>query len=93
MNLLQWNVIKKMKENNVKFYDFMGARMNPEVGSKYEGIQRFKERFGGELKKGYLWKYSLNDFKYWLYRLLVFIYSKGHFHGDIIDQERKRGNI
>ena len=93
MNLLQWNVIKKMKENNVKFYDFMGARINPEVGSKYEGIQRFKERFGGELKKGYLWKYSLNDFKYWLYRLLVFVYSKGHFHGDIIDQERKRGNI
>lgn len=91
MNLLQWKVIETLKERGVKYYDFVGARLNPPSGSKYEGIQRFKERFGGDLLIGYLWKYPLNKMKYNLYQSLVFIKSKGRYKGDIIDQERKRG--
>ena len=63
--------MKLMKERGVKYYDFVGARINPDEGSKYEGIQRFKSRFGGELKKGYLWKMPLNKFKYKLFCWLV----------------------
>jgi hypothetical protein len=93
MNLLHWTAIKKMKECNVKYYDFVGARINPDADSKYEGIQRFKSRFGGELKKGFLLKYPINTFKYKLYDFLLLIKNKGHYYGDIIDQEYRRGNI
>lgn len=93
MNLLHWNAIKKMKERGVKYYDFVGARLNPEEGSKYEGIQRFKSRFGGELKQGYLWKMPLNALKYKLFNLLLIVKAKGSYKGDVIDQERRRGNI
>jgi len=30
--------MKLMKERGVKYYDFVGARINPDEGSKYEGI-------------------------------------------------------
>ena len=93
MNLLQWEVIKKMKQRGVSSYDFVGARLNPELGSKYEGIQRFKGRFGGELKEGYLWKIPINKPKYKLYfdALKVKCYLKRvNYHGDIIDQEYAR---
>ncbi len=93
INLLHWQAMLDMKENKVKLYDFFGVRINPEQGSKLEGIQRFKERFGGELKQGYLWKYSLNPFKTILFKIVFCLYSflKGNrYKGDMIDQERKR---
>ncbi|MEG0518896.1 MAG: peptidoglycan bridge formation glycyltransferase FemA/FemB family protein [Bacteroidales bacterium] len=93
MNLLHWEAIKKMKERNVLYYDFVGARINPKEGSKYEGIQRFKSRFGGDLQEGYLWKYILNKFKYRLFCFLLFARSMGKYTGDIIDQERKRNSF
>ena len=92
MNLLHWSAMKLMKERGVKYYDFVGARINPDEGSKYEGIQRFKSRFGGELKKGYLWKMPLNKFKYKLFCWLVAAKQGRNYCGDVIDQERKRGN-
>ena len=92
MNLLHWSAMKLMKERGVKYYDFVGARINPDEGSKYEGIQRFKSRFGGELKKGYLWKMPLNKFKYKLFCWLVAAKQGRKYCGDVIDQERKRGN-
>lgn len=88
MNLLHWEAIKKMKSRGVKYYDFVGARINPDTGSKYEGIQRFKSRFGGELKEAYLWKYIFNTSKYKLYHFLIWLKSKGTFKGDVIDQVR-----
>jgi lipid II:glycine glycyltransferase (peptidoglycan interpeptide bridge formation enzyme) len=93
MNLLHWAAIMEMKKRNVKFYDFVGARIDPEEGSKYEGIQRFKSRFGGELKQGYLWKLPLNKVKYKLYVSMQKLKNYGQFKGDIIDQERRRGMI
>jgi lipid II:glycine glycyltransferase (peptidoglycan interpeptide bridge formation enzyme) len=97
MNLLHWQAILRMKKNGVKYYDFVGGRINPEEGSRLEGIQRFKLRFGGEFVIGYLWKYTFNNFKYKLYSILLLGYFKfirGEKHeGDVIDQERKRGNF
>lgn len=93
MNLLQWEVIKKMKKRGVTFYDFVGARIEPDSGSKYEGIQRFKERFGGHLEEGYLWKFPIRTVMYNLYffALKAKCLLKGIAnYNDIIDHEYKR---
>lgn len=88
-NLLQWHAIEYMHGIGVSKYSFVGARINVDKGSKYDGIQRFKERFGGELVQGYMFKEIFNKFKYNLWcRLLYFKKNKGKkYHIDIIDQE------
>ena len=54
------------------------------MGSKQEGIKRFKERFGGEFNEGFLWKKQLT-YKYQLYKIIKKIqFNKTK---DIIDQE------
>jgi hypothetical protein len=83
MNLLQWETIRMFSEQGVRYYDFCGARIDPEKGSKAEGIIKFKERFGGDLKKGYTWKYSLRPIKYYLYSQAARVRSGG----DVVDQE------
>lgn len=90
---LYWEAIKTAKANNVNYFDFVGARINPEHGSKQERIQKFKEHFGVELYKGYIWKMPMNKFKYCLYQLGIKFYFKiknKEYRGDIIDQELKR---
>ena len=85
-----------MKERGVMKYDFVGARVNPEPGSKLEGIQRFKSRFGGEMKVGYMWRYVNRPIRYKLYSLLLNMYMKYVRHdntfSDIIKEERSKGN-
>lgn len=85
MNLLQWHAIKHFKALGVKVYDFVGARIKPQEGSKLEGIQRFKSRFGSEMKHGYLWKVPLKPGKYELFKFLHYLKTKSPL--DIIDQE------
>lgn len=94
MNLLHWKAILKMKERGVHYYDFVGARLNPEEGSKLEGIQRFKSRFGGPMKVGYLWRVELHPFKMRIYRFLMTTYFKFRRidYKDTIDAERAKGN-
>lgn len=91
MNLLHWEAIKKMKQRGVKQYDFVGARINPKPGSKQEGIQRFKSRFGGKFDKGFLWKYSFSPLKITIYTLYVKVLGLLHhsYTKDIIDQENE----
>ena len=84
MNLLHWEAMKHFKLAGVRLYDFVGARIQPKCGSKLEGIQRFKSRFGSEMHTGYLWKIPLSN-KYYLYDFLRLI--KGGGSKDIIDQE------
>jgi len=96
LNLLQWNAILYMKEHGVKYFDFVGARINPPKGSKYEGIQLYKSRFGSTLYKGYLFKVLLSP-RYYLLSFLLNVnsllkYRKKH-RDDMIDQEIKRGNV
>ena len=90
MNLLVWHIMLDMKNRSVKSFDFVGARIEPKNGSKLEGIQRFKSRFGTTLKVGYLWKIPIRPFKYKLYRFIVWLNYKlknKTYIGDIIDQE------
>lgn len=96
LNFLHWEAIKKMKARGVLKYDFVGARVSPEPGSKLEGIQRFKSRFGGEMKVGYMWRYVNRPLRYKLYTLMLNSYMKYVKHdntfSDIIKEERAKGN-
>lgn len=92
LNLLQWQAMKDMKNEGVRFYDFVGARVKPISGSKQETMQRFKSRFGATMKEGYLWKFPLNGWKYRLFRKTALVYASiKHldYKGDIIDEEMR----
>ena len=86
-NLLHWKAIQLFRMADVKWYDFVGARINPPAGSKLEGIQRFKLRFGSELQQGFLWKIGISPIKAKIYDLIKKHIKKDY---DIIDQEKKR---
>jgi len=93
MNYLHWNTIKFLKHQNVKLYDFVGARLSNISGTRLEGIQKFKERFGAELKRGYLWKIDISKTKCFVYDFLLRLKAtlKGaKFPKDIIDQENEK---
>ena len=86
MHLLHWEAIRQFREMGVKRFDFQGVRINPEKGSKQEGILNYKQGFGGRLVQGYLWKYRLRPLKSKAYSLAV-RWLKG---GDFVDQERHK---
>ena len=95
MNLLIWEAMLEMKRRGVRCFDFVGARVTTEEGSKLEGIQRFKSRFGSTMDQGYMFRYVVSPWFYFLYdKALTIFYrlhgNKGSF--DIIEQERKKGN-
>ena len=89
INYMHWEAIKFFKSKGVRYYDFVGARINPIKNSKQEGLQRFKSRFGGDLVTGFLWKKPISKFQYYIYRFMV-QFKKRNFNIDIIDQELKR---
>lgn len=93
-NLLHWKAMCDMKMRGVLEYDFVGGRINPPQGSRLEGIQRFKERFGASFRTGMIWKMPLNKNRYLIYRMLASIYSmfSGHSMRDIVDEESARKN-
>jgi hypothetical protein len=84
--LIYWEAICAFKNLGVKQYDFVGARINPEKGSKQESINSMKKRFGATLKQGYMWKYPVNPVTYRLYTLA----SRLRSGGDIVDAERHK---
>lgn len=86
MNLLHWEVIKHLRNAGVREYNFVGARIDPEPGSKQESLARFKGRFGGALRRGFMWRYFLEPAKAPLYRLAARLRNGG----DIVDQERHK---
>lgn len=86
MKLLQWEAICLFQKLGVRCFDFVGARIDPEKGSKQEGIMLFKQYLGGKLVQGYMWKYPLHPLKFTVYNLAV-RFLKG---GDIVDHERHK---
>jgi len=84
--LLYWEAIRLFKQMGIQRYDFVGARIDPEKGSKQQKLNSFKKRFGATLKQGYMWKYSLHPFKYLLYSAAARLRSGG----DIVDAERHK---
>lgn len=96
MNLLIWEAMLSMKERGVSLFDFVGARVSTESGSKLEGIQRFKERFGSTLKEGYAFEIIVNKVEYNCARFLTRVNCRIHgikYKPTIIEQEIQRGNI
>ncbi|HXP51636.1 MAG TPA: peptidoglycan bridge formation glycyltransferase FemA/FemB family protein [Bacteroidia bacterium] len=93
MDYLQWEAIRMLKANGVKQYDFVGARLSDVKGTKLEGIQNFKKKFGGELVKGYLWKMDIDSLQCTLFDGLLKVNRtlKGaKQHKDIIDEELEK---
>ena len=85
-NLLQWEIIRELKKRGVKSYDFVGCRIDADKDSKYHNIQRFKERFGGSLRVGIMFKMIFVKHMYNLYRKIIGL-RDGVPYYDIIDQE------
>ncbi|WP_149711753.1 peptidoglycan bridge formation glycyltransferase FemA/FemB family protein, partial [Campylobacter concisus] len=75
LNLMHWQIIQDMKKKGIQKYDFVGARIHPLKYSKISTIQRFKARFGGCMKIGYLWKYPIKPFKYKMFNIIKTLYS------------------
>ncbi len=86
MHLLHWEAMRTFRELGVQRFNFTGVRINPEKGSKQEGIMNFKMRFGGTLTQGYMWKYSFSALKFGAYWLAIRI-LKG---GDTVDREQHK---
>jgi lipid II:glycine glycyltransferase (peptidoglycan interpeptide bridge formation enzyme) len=85
-NMLHWETMRQLQGLGVKRYDFVGVRIDPDKGSKQEGLLQYKQRFGGQLVQGFMWKYPLRPFKSSAYSLAV-RFLRG---GDIVDQERHK---
>jgi len=85
---LYWEAMRLFKGLGVKKFDFMGARIRPEKGSKQEAINLFKERFGAQLEQGYIWKYPLRPLGSLIYSMAVRIFRGG----DIVDREKWKLN-
>ncbi len=85
-NYLQWIAINDAKQAGIKKFSFVGCRINEDKDSKYHGIQRYKERFGGDLIIGKMFKTVFHPGKYCLYKLLASVKAQ-KIYKDIIDQE------
>jgi hypothetical protein len=86
--LLYWEAIRLFRKLGVHRYDFVGARIDPEKGSKEWAINSLKKHMGAKLIQGYMWKYSLRPVKSVAYTLAV-RFLRG---GDIVDHERHKLN-
>lgn len=86
MNLLRWEAIRQFREMGVQRFDSVGIRINPDKGSKQEGLKVFKQGFGGQLVQGYMWKYPIHRLKYAIYALAI----RQLRGGDIVDRERHK---
>ena len=91
-NLLLWSELMKLKAEGVKKFNFVGYGLYVEEGSKYEGIQRFKERFGGQLVKCFNFRYVSNEVLFSLYKCICQL-RKGRLftkYEDNIDVQYKK---
>ncbi len=93
MSLLIFEVMLDLYHNhNIRTYDFVGAYINLKEGSKEEGIQNFKRRFGSRLRKGYQFTVVINPLYYKLYNVAVKSYfkMKGISYIDAIDKAKNQ---
>jgi lipid II:glycine glycyltransferase (peptidoglycan interpeptide bridge formation enzyme) len=95
VKLLHWEVIRRLRERGVAFYDFVGTRLSDVEGTKLEGIQRFKARFGGTLLEGCLWKSDITPKVASMFDLAVAVQRAIRGNGrtqfaDIIEQECRK---
>jgi lipid II:glycine glycyltransferase (peptidoglycan interpeptide bridge formation enzyme) len=91
INLLQYKILDFCYEKGIEYYDLMGARSCVEKGSKFEAIQKFKSRFGRNLKKGYAFHVIIKPIKFILFTRMVtlFLKLKGSEYQDPIDSIKR----
>lgn len=92
-HLLHWQAMLDAKCNGVRYYDFVGSRVDPVPGTKQAGLKRFKSHFGGKFTQGYLWKFPISKPKYYICCCLTkffFLLKLKWYAGDIIDQELRQ---
>lgn len=90
-NYLLWEAMMYFKTIGVKKFSFVGYHYNPEPNSKLDGIQRFKERFGGVLERSYNFKCVFNKLAYFIYGFVMQIKIKKPYkkYQDAIDLQIK----
>lgn len=71
--LLQYEAMKKLKLLGAEKYYLGGFRLGNIAGTKYEGLQNFKMKFGSTLEDGYHFLTNAG-FKYHLYRMAMSVY-------------------
>ncbi len=86
MHLLHWETMLRFRAMGVRRFNFQGVRINPEQGSKQEGILTYKKGFGGEMIRGYMWKYCFDRVKSTVYSIAV----RALQGGDIVDREHHK---
>ncbi|MDO9322702.1 MAG: GNAT family N-acetyltransferase [Pseudomonas sp.] len=92
-NLLHYRMLSDLRELGVRKHDFVGARLSDVSGTKLEGIQKFKKRFGSTLRTGVIWKMDINRIKCFAFDKLLAIKlaaGGGKASKDIIDQENQK---
>ena len=84
--------MRQLRDRGVSVYDFVGARLDVDEGSKYEGIQRFKSRFGAELHEGKAFRVVFSRFKFFLFQFMLktYFYLRGLSYIDPIDLLRSK---
>jgi len=89
--LMQYYAMLEMKKRGVKYFDFVGARVNVQKGSKFESLQVYKQRFGAKLIKGYAFRTVINPAKFILFNLVAksYLKLKGYRYEDPIDNIKK----
>lgn len=78
-NLLHWYIIKQLKEEGYKKYDFGGVSYDPHPKSKAYGIKIFKSRFGGGFVHTYRGEIIINKTKARLLFILRKIYNNSYY--------------
>ncbi len=73
--LLQLEIMKWLKLQSVKRYVMGGYRLGDVSGTKYDGIQKFKMRFGAEVEKGFHF-YTEVTWRYRIYKNILKWYLK-----------------
>lgn len=92
-NLLQWKLLCLYKNRGVQRYNFVGCRIGEDENSKYHGIQRFKERFGGNLVEGYMFKTVLKHSYCFLWNKLYTVLKRKPASDPIEQEIHKWGQL
>jgi len=71
--LLQLEIMRHLKNLGIKRYIMGGYRLGEIAGTKYEGIQKFKMRFGAEIEQGFHF-YTKISWRYSIYKTLLNFY-------------------
>src|SRR5208337_859347 len=77
VHLLHWEAMLRFQAMGVKRFNFQGVRINPEAGSKQDGILTYKRGFGGEMVQGFMWKCPFRMVRSLAYSFAVHVLQGG----------------